>query len=85
MIIGFIFDVLIGAPLTLGKEILVKLRDEIDRERLITEDSIKERLQQLQLMLQDGELSDEEYEQLEARLIERLRVVREYNRSQEVE
>jgi predicted DNA-binding protein (UPF0278 family) len=78
MIIGFIFDVLIGAPLTLGKEILVKLRDEIDKERLITEDSIKERLQQLQLMLQDGELSEEEYEELEARLIERLRAVREY-------
>jgi len=78
MIIGFIFDVLIGAPLTLGKEILIKLRDEIDKDRLITEDSIKERLQQLQLMLQDGELSEEEYEELEARLIERLRAVREY-------
>jgi transposase len=84
MITGLLFDVLIGAPLTLGKEILVKLRDEIDRERLITEDSIKERLQQLQLMLQDGELSEEEYEQLEARLIERLKAVREYNKSREV-
>ena len=84
MITGLLFDVLIGVPLTLGKEILVKLRDEIDRERLITEDSIKERLQQLQLMLQDGELSEEEYEQLEARLIERLRAVREYNKSREV-
>ena len=78
MITGLLFDVLIGAPLTLGKEIMVKLRDEIDKERLITEDSIKERLQQLQLMLQDGELSEEEYEELEARLIERLRAVREY-------
>ena len=78
MIIGFIVDVLIGAPLTLGKEILVKLRDEVDKERLITEDSIRERLQQLQLMLQDGELSEEEYEELEVRLIERLRAVREY-------
>jgi predicted DNA-binding protein (UPF0278 family) len=85
MITRLLFDVLIGVPLTLGKEILIKLRDEIDKERLITEDSIKERLQQLQLMLQDGELSEEEYEQLEARLIERLRAVREYNRSQEVE
>jgi transposase len=85
MIAGLLFDVLIGAPLTLGKEILMKLRDEIDRERLITEDSIKERLQQLQLLLQDGELSEEEYEQLEARLIERLRAVREYNKSREVE
>lgn len=80
MIVGFIFDVLFGVPLTLGKEILVKLRDEIDKERLITEESIKERLQQLQLLLQDGELNEEEYEGLEAELIERLRAVREYQR-----
>jgi hypothetical protein len=85
MIAGLLFDVLIGAPLTLGKEILVKLRDEIDRERLITADSIKERLQQLQLMLQDGELDEAEYDELETRLIERLKAVREYNKSQEVE
>jgi hypothetical protein len=85
MIAGLLFDVLIGAPLTLGKEILMKLRDEIDRERLITEDSIKERLQQLQLMLQDGELDEAEYDELETRLIERLKAVREYNKSQEVE
>ena len=81
MIVGFLFDVLIGVPLTLGREILSKLREEIDKERLITEDSIKERLQQLQLLLQDGELSEKEYESLEAELIERLRAVREYGRS----
>jgi len=80
MITGLLFDVLVGVPLTLGKEILGKIRDEIDRERLITEDSIKEELQRLQLMLQDGELSSEEYEELEARLIERLRAVREYQK-----
>ncbi|MCI2425707.1 hypothetical protein LM599_06960 [Candidatus Acetothermia bacterium] len=73
-----LYEILIDAPLTLTKEILVKLRDEIDKERLITEESIKERLQQLQLLLQDGELSEEEYEELEARLMERLRAVREY-------
>lgn len=84
MIVGFLFDVLIGVPLTLGREILSKLREEIDKERLITEDSIKERLQQLQLLLQDGELNEEEYEGLEAELIERLRAVREYGRSQGV-
>jgi len=85
MITKLLFDVLIGVPLTLGKEILVKLRDEIDKECLITEDSIKERLQQLQLLLQDGELDETEYEELETQLIERLRAVREYNRSREVE
>ena len=78
MIVRLLYDVLLGVPLTLTREILVKLRDEIDKERLITEESIKERLQQLQLLLQDGELSEEEYEELEARLMERLRAVREY-------
>jgi len=82
MITGLLFDILFGTPITLSREIMVKLRDEIDRERLITEDSIKKKLQQLQLLLQDGELSDEEYERMEGELIERLRAVREYKRSQ---
>ena len=80
MITGLLFDVLVGVPLTLAREILVKLRDEIDKERLVTEDSIKERLQQLQLLLQDGELDETEYEEFEAQLIERLKTVREYRR-----
>jgi hypothetical protein len=84
MLTGLLFDVLFGIPFTLAKDILAKLRDEIDNERLVTEESIKERLQQLQLLLQDGELSEEEYESLEAELIERLRAVREYKKSQGV-
>jgi predicted DNA-binding protein (UPF0278 family) len=83
MLTGLLFSVL-GVPMTLSKEILAKLRDEIDKERLITEESIKERLQQLQLLLQDGELNEEEYEGLEEELIARLRAVREYQKSQEV-
>ena len=80
MIVRLLYDVLIGVPLTLSKEIMLKIKDEIDKERLITEESIKERLQQLQLLLQDGELSEDEYEELEAMLMERLRAVREYQR-----
>ena len=84
MLIGLPIYILFGIPMTLGKEILAKLRDDIDRERLITEESIKERLQQLQVLLQDGELSDKEYESLEEELIQRLRMVREYQRNQGV-
>jgi len=83
MLTGLLFSVL-GVPMTLIKEILAKLRDEIDKGRLITEESIKERLQQLQLLLQDGELTEEAYEGLEEELIARLRAVREYQKSQEV-
>jgi len=78
-----LWDVLVGAPVTLTREILESLKDEIDRERLVTRESIKERLQQLQLMLQDGEISEQEYEELEEQLIERLRMVREYQRERE--
>ncbi len=84
MLIGLPFNILFGIPLTLAKEVLAKLRDEIDKERLITEESIKERLQQLQMLLRDGELSEEEYEGLEEELIQRLRMVREYQKSQGV-
>jgi predicted DNA-binding protein (UPF0278 family) len=84
MLVGFLSSVLFGVPMTLTKEVLGKLRDEIDKERLITEESIKERLQQLQLLLQDGELTEKEYEDLEEQLIARLRAVREYQKSQEV-
>ena len=78
LVAKFLYDTLVGAPLTLGKQILGKLRDEVDRERLLTEESIKERLQLLQLQLQDGELTEEEYEEIETKLLERLRAVREY-------
>jgi len=84
VLIGLPFNILFGIPLTLAKDVLAKLRDEIDRERFITEESIKERLQQLQVLLQDGELSEEEYEGLEEQLIERLRMVREYQKGQGV-
>jgi predicted DNA-binding protein (UPF0278 family) len=84
MLIDLPFTLLFGIPLTLGKQVLATLREEIDRERLITEETIKERLQQLQVLLQDGELSEEEYEGLEDKLIERLRLVREYQKSRGV-
>jgi transposase len=83
LILSLLYDLLLGAPLTLGKEIMLKIRDDIDKERLITEESIKGRLQQLQLLLQDGELSEDEYEELEDRLMERLRAVREYQKGGE--
>ena len=79
MVLGkLVYDLIIGIPMTLTKKTLERVRDEADKERLITEESIKQRLQELQLLLQDGNMSEEEYEELEAKLIERLRAVREY-------
>jgi hypothetical protein len=83
MIGGLFKDLFIGVPLSLGKDILGKIRDEVDKERLVTEESIKERLQQLQLLLQDGQLSEEEYEDMETQLIERLKAVREFQKGEQ--
>ncbi len=52
MVLGkFVYDVVFGVPLTIVKRTLEGIEDEVDKERLITEDSIKQRLQQLQLQL----------------------------------
>ena len=64
--------------MTIAKRTLEGISDAADKERLVTEESIKQRLQELQLQLQDGNMSEEEYEELEAWLIERLKAVREY-------
>jgi len=76
-----IIDDILIVPLTLAMNILEKLRDEINKKSLLTEDSIKERLQELQLLLEDGDISEEEYKELETKLIERLKAVREYNKN----
>ena len=53
------------------------IKEEVDKEALNTEEAILERLQKVQLMLQDNEISEEEYEEAEEMLIERLKSVRE--------
>ena len=79
MVLGkLLYDIVMGIPMTLTKKTLEGIRDAADKERLITEESIKQRLQELQLLLQDGNMSEEEYEELETKLIKRLKALREY-------
>jgi len=77
MVIGkLLYDILLGIPVTITKKTLEGIRDAVDKERLITEESIKQKLQELQLLLQDSEISEEEYAELENKLMERLKVIR---------
>ncbi len=71
--------------MTLTKKTLEGIRDAADKERLITEESVKQKLQELQLLLQDGDMSEEEYEEMETKLIERLKAIREYQFSRRSE
>jgi predicted DNA-binding protein (UPF0278 family) len=76
MVLGLLWDLLVGVPSTLSREILRALREEIDRERLLTEGSVMRRLQEIQQMLESGELSEAEYDELEEQLMQRLRALR---------
>lgn len=81
MVIGkFLFDITMGIPLSLSTGLLGKIREEVEREGLATEESIKARLQTLQLSLEDGKLTEAEYDKLEAYLIERLMALRKSER-----
>jgi len=82
MVIKLLWDLLVGVPATLTREILAHIKEEIDQEMLTTEGSIRQRLQELQVMLESGEITEEEYEDLEAKLIERLKAIRQHNRDQ---
>ena len=79
MVVGkLLYDIVLGIPVTLTRKTLEGIRDAADKERLITEESIRQKLQELQLLLQDGEMSEEEYVELETKLIGRLKAIREY-------
>lgn len=77
MVLGLLWDLLVGVPVTLSREILKQIKEEIDQELLLSEESIKRRLQELQIMLENGEISEEEYEELEGELIKRLKALKE--------
>jgi hypothetical protein len=79
MVIGkLLYDIFLGIPATITKKTLEGIMDAADKERLITEDSVKQKLQELQLQLQDGEITEEQYAGMEIWLIERLKAIREY-------
>ena len=79
MLVGkLVYDIVLGIPMVIAKKTMEGIRDAVDKERLITEESVKQKLQELQLLLQDGNISEEEYEKLETELIARLKAIREY-------
>ncbi len=73
-------DLFFKVPLTITVEIFNKLLEEVEKEALMTEDSIKRKLQEYQLLLEDGKMTEEQYEKLETKLMERLRKIREGNK-----
>jgi hypothetical protein len=67
----FIIDDLLLSPIKLCLKIAEQIRDMAEEE-LYGEDKIKEELLKLQLMLEAGEITDQQYKQAEHALMERL-------------
>lgn len=52
------------------------INEEVEKETLMNEETILEKLRNLQLMLQDNQIGEDEYEDSEAILIENLKILR---------
>lgn len=72
----FLIDDLLFAPLSGIKFILKQIQQVADRE-LNDETVIKEQLLELQMRLELGEVSEEEYSEAEKELFTRLRAIKE--------
>ncbi len=67
----------ITAPLAGFRFVLGQLGDMAERE-MYDEGRLREQLLLLQLRLEEGEITEEEYEEQEADIVMRMRVAREY-------
>jgi hypothetical protein len=67
----FIIDDLLLSPLKMLVKLAEQIRDMAEEE-LYGEDRIKEELLKLQLMLETGEITEEQYKEAERALMERL-------------
>ena len=73
-----VFDVLgkiLAAPVNMGMKLLETIRDEADKELFPDESQIKEKLIELQTLLEAGQISEREYDVQEEKLIERWREI----------
>ena len=73
---AFIIDDLLLMPFNLAKKILEGIINEVDKERLVTKEGVMEKLKEYQLLLDEGKISEEDYNQIEKELIERLKKIK---------
>ena len=73
---AFIIDDLLKMPLTLAKKILEGIINEVDKERLVTKEGVMEKLKEYQLLLDEGKISEGDYNQIEKELIQKLKKIK---------
>ena len=73
---AFIIDDLLLLPFNLAKKILEGIINEVDKERLVTRAGVMEKLKEFQLLLDEGKISEKDYNQIEKELIQRLKEIK---------
>lgn len=73
---AFIIDDLLLMPFNLVKKILEGIKNEVDKERLVTKEGVMEKLKEFQLLLDEGKISEKDYNQIEKNLIQRLKEIK---------
>ena len=71
----FLLGKVLAAPVNMGMKLLETIRDEADKELHPDESQIKEKLIELQTLLESGQISEREYDVQEEKLIERWREI----------
>lgn len=61
---------------------IIKIIYEEGEKEWLDEDRYKEKLSELYVQLENGEIDEAEYEELEEQILERLRMIREYKKNQ---
>jgi len=73
---AFIIDDLLLLPFNLAKKVLEGIMNEVDKERLVTKEGVMEKLKEYQLLLDEDKISEEDYNQVEKELMQRLKKIK---------
>lgn len=74
-ILGKVLAAPVTGPVKMGMKLLETIRDEADKELYPDESQIKEKLIELQTLLESGKISEHGYDVQEEKLIERWREI----------
>jgi len=77
-----IIDDLLLLPFQMLWKIFEGVKDEADKELYPDEEQCKEKLLTLQMALETGQITEEDYEAEEGKIMERLRFLREYRKEE---
>ena len=74
-ILGKVLAASVTGPVKMGMKLLETIRDEADKELYPDESQIKEKLIELQTLLESGQISEHGYDVQEQKIIERWREI----------